>query len=262
MGFLNGVDPRQAAHPLLHGDARHVVRRRRRGQRDPGRHRRADHRPADPRPRARALPRPAARGLAGAGGAGASPMSSRTTPGSAATCTRSAAARTWRRSPASPSTGCGSRPSPSPAPSTPWAACWPRPSSGLGNALIGQGRLFTTITAVVVGGTALMGGQGSVLQTLVGVLIVMVLANGMVLMGISALRPAGGAGPDDHRRGGALDRPRAAEDRQVTRPRPGAASTSTSAFPGVQALKIGRASRCGRTRWWAWSARTAPASRR
>ena len=43
---------------------------------------------------------------------------------------------------------------------------------GLGNALIGQGRLFTTITAVVVGGTALSGGQGSVLQTLVGVLIV------------------------------------------------------------------------------------------
>ena len=28
---------------------------------------------------------------------------------------------------------------------------------GLGNALIGQGRLFTTVTAVVVGGTALLG---------------------------------------------------------------------------------------------------------
>jgi ribose transport system permease protein len=55
---------------------------------------------------------------------------------------------------------------------------------GLGNAQIGAGRLFTTITAVVVGGTALMGGQGSVLQTLVGVLIVCVLSNGMVLMGI------------------------------------------------------------------------------
>ncbi len=56
---------------------------------------------------------------------------------------------------------------------------------GAGFALIGQGRLFTTITAVVVGGTALWGGQGGVLQTLVGVLIVMVLSNGMVLMGIS-----------------------------------------------------------------------------
>jgi ribose transport system permease protein len=55
---------------------------------------------------------------------------------------------------------------------------------GLGNAQIGNGRLFTTITAVVVGGTALSGGQGSVLQTLIGVLIVVVLSNGMVLMGV------------------------------------------------------------------------------
>jgi ribose transport system permease protein len=55
---------------------------------------------------------------------------------------------------------------------------------GLGNAQIGNGRLFTTVTAVVVGGTALSGGQGSVVQTLVGVLIVVVLSNGMVLMGV------------------------------------------------------------------------------
>jgi ribose transport system permease protein len=55
---------------------------------------------------------------------------------------------------------------------------------GLGNAQVGQGRLFTTITAVVVGGTALSGGEGGVLQTLVGVMIVSVLSNGMVLMGI------------------------------------------------------------------------------
>ena len=54
----------------------------------------------------------------------------------------------------------------------------------LGNAQIGNGRLFTTITAVVVGGTSLSGGQGSVLQTVVGVLIVVVLSNGMVLMGV------------------------------------------------------------------------------
>ncbi len=55
---------------------------------------------------------------------------------------------------------------------------------GLGNAQIGTGRLFTTITAVVVGGTALSGGQGGVQQTLIGVLIVVVLNNGMVLMGV------------------------------------------------------------------------------
>jgi ribose transport system permease protein len=55
---------------------------------------------------------------------------------------------------------------------------------GQGHALISQGRLFTTVTAVVVGGTALSGGVGSVLNSVIGVLIVVVLANGMVLMGI------------------------------------------------------------------------------
>ncbi len=56
---------------------------------------------------------------------------------------------------------------------------------GQGNALIGSGRLFSTVTAVVVGGTALTGGEGGVLNTLVGVLIMAVLGNGMVLLGIS-----------------------------------------------------------------------------
>ena len=55
---------------------------------------------------------------------------------------------------------------------------------GQGHALISQGRLFTTITAVVVGGTALSGGVGSVLNSVIGVFIVVVLANGMVLMGV------------------------------------------------------------------------------
>ena len=56
---------------------------------------------------------------------------------------------------------------------------------GQGNAVIGEGRLFTTITAVVVGGSSLVGGEGGVLNTLIGVLVVAVLANGMVLLGIS-----------------------------------------------------------------------------
>ena len=38
---------------------------------------------------------------------------------------------------------------------------------------------------MVVGGTALTGGEGGVINTLVGVLIVAVLANGMVLLGVS-----------------------------------------------------------------------------
>lgn len=56
---------------------------------------------------------------------------------------------------------------------------------GQGHALIAQGRLFTTVTAVVVGGTALSGGVGSVVNSIIGVFIVVVLANGMVLMGIA-----------------------------------------------------------------------------
>lgn len=55
---------------------------------------------------------------------------------------------------------------------------------GQGHALIASGRLFTTITAVVVGGTSLIGGVGSVLNSVVGVFIVIVLTNGMVLMGV------------------------------------------------------------------------------
>lgn len=55
---------------------------------------------------------------------------------------------------------------------------------GQGHALVGQGRLFMTITAVVVGGTALSGGVGSVLNSVIGVLIVVVLSNGMILMGV------------------------------------------------------------------------------
>jgi ribose transport system permease protein len=55
---------------------------------------------------------------------------------------------------------------------------------GQGHALISQGRLFTAVTAVVVGGTSLSGGVGSVLNSVVGVFIVAILANGMVLMGV------------------------------------------------------------------------------
>ena len=56
---------------------------------------------------------------------------------------------------------------------------------GQGHALISQGRLFTTVTAVVVGGTALSGGVGSVLNSVIGVFIVTILANGMILMGVA-----------------------------------------------------------------------------
>lgn len=55
---------------------------------------------------------------------------------------------------------------------------------GAGSALIGSGQLFTAISAVVIGGTSLSGGKGGVFCTLVGVLIVMVLNNGMIILGM------------------------------------------------------------------------------
>lgn len=55
---------------------------------------------------------------------------------------------------------------------------------GQGHALIASGQLFVAITAIVVGGTSLAGGNGSPMNTLIGTLIVVVLANGMVLLGV------------------------------------------------------------------------------
>ena len=55
---------------------------------------------------------------------------------------------------------------------------------GASSALIGSGQLFTAISAVAVGGSALTGGKGGMLQTLLGVLIVVVLNNGMIIVGL------------------------------------------------------------------------------
>jgi ribose transport system permease protein len=56
---------------------------------------------------------------------------------------------------------------------------------GVGDVQVGAGQMFATITAVVVGGTALTGGRGGVLQTLIGVLLISVLANGLILVGVN-----------------------------------------------------------------------------
>jgi ribose transport system permease protein len=54
---------------------------------------------------------------------------------------------------------------------------------GVGHVEIGAGQMLATITAVVIGGTSLGGGSGTVLGSAVGVLALAVLANGMVFVG-------------------------------------------------------------------------------
>ncbi len=56
---------------------------------------------------------------------------------------------------------------------------------GQGQMQIGVGTMFPAQAAVVVGGTSLSGGKGGVLNTLIGVIIITVLENGLVLMGVS-----------------------------------------------------------------------------
>ncbi|GBR03849.1 ABC transporter permease [Gluconacetobacter liquefaciens] len=55
---------------------------------------------------------------------------------------------------------------------------------GIAETETGTGFMFLSITSVVVGGTALAGGSGGVWNTLVGVLIVNVIGNGMVVVGL------------------------------------------------------------------------------
>ena len=56
----------------------------------------------------------------------------------------------------------------------------------LGNATVKMGDylMFMTITAVVLGGTAITGGVGSVAQTLLGVLVIITLRNGMNIIAV------------------------------------------------------------------------------
>ncbi|WP_317201818.1 ABC transporter permease [Janthinobacterium sp.] len=58
---------------------------------------------------------------------------------------------------------------------------------GVGDPQAGQTDNLDSITAVVLGGTSLFGGRGSIMGTLVGVLIVGVFRNGLTLMGVSSV---------------------------------------------------------------------------
>lgn len=62
---------------------------------------------------------------------------------------------------------------------------------GVGDVAAGSGDLFSTITAVVVGGTLLTGARGGVLQSVIGVLIVTVMSNGMIHVGVDPLLQQG-----------------------------------------------------------------------
>jgi ribose/xylose/arabinose/galactoside ABC-type transport system permease subunit len=54
-----------------------------------------------------------------------------------------------------------------------------------GSAIAGDATLLQSIAAVVIGGTSLFGGSGNVTGTLVGVLIIAVIQNGLVILGVN-----------------------------------------------------------------------------
>ena len=63
--------------------------------------------------------------------------------------------------------------------------------NGIGDAGLSRSGLeFDVIAAVVIGGTSLSGGRGSVIGTLLGIFIISLIGNGLVLLGIdSFLQP-------------------------------------------------------------------------
>ncbi|WP_436025547.1 ABC transporter permease [Trinickia sp. LjRoot230] len=59
--------------------------------------------------------------------------------------------------------------------------------TGVGDPQAGQTENLDSITAVVLGGTSLFGGRGSIVGTLLGALIVGVFRNGLTLIGVSSV---------------------------------------------------------------------------
>jgi fructose transport system permease protein len=59
--------------------------------------------------------------------------------------------------------------------------------TGVGDPNSGQTENLESITAVVLGGTSLFGGRGTIIGTLIGALIVGVLRNGLILLGVASI---------------------------------------------------------------------------
>jgi ribose transport system permease protein len=56
---------------------------------------------------------------------------------------------------------------------------------GSANALMGEGMELQSIAAVVIGGTNLFGGEGNVSGTVIGILVIGVLSNGLAIVGVA-----------------------------------------------------------------------------
>jgi ribose/xylose/arabinose/galactoside ABC-type transport system permease subunit len=67
-----------------------------------------------------------------------------------------------------------------------FAGCILSSRLGVGSPNVGQGFEFDVVVAVVLGGTSLSGGEGSVLGTFIGALIIGFLGNGLNLLGVQS----------------------------------------------------------------------------
>ena len=54
---------------------------------------------------------------------------------------------------------------------------------------IGQGYELTVLAGVILGGTSLLGGSGSIWRTVLGISMLGFIQNGLLLLGLSLLRP-------------------------------------------------------------------------
>ena len=54
-----------------------------------------------------------------------------------------------------------------------------------GAADVGDPLLLTSIAAVIIGGASLLGGEGTVIGTVIGALIIAIIQNGLIFLGIN-----------------------------------------------------------------------------